>query len=129
MPRPPSKYPTELELEILKILWDANAATVREVRDTLAPIRDLAYTSVMTTMNIMVDKGYVTRRRTGPSYVYEPAVTEDAITKTMVRDLVDRAFEGSASALLLQLLDEKNLDPGELKELRRIINRKAREQA
>jgi len=129
MPRPPSKYPTELELEILKILWDAETATVREVRDTLAPKRDLAYTSVMTTMNIMVDKGYVTRRRTGPSYVYEPVVAEEEIMKNMVRDLVDRAFEGSASALLLQLLDDKELDADELKELRRVINRKTKERA
>ncbi|MCL4694715.1 MAG: BlaI/MecI/CopY family transcriptional regulator, partial [Candidatus Hydrogenedentes bacterium] len=63
MPRIPSRFPTDLELAILKILWQRGPSTVRQVRDELAKERDLAYTSVMTIMTIMADKGYVRRRK------------------------------------------------------------------
>ena len=125
MARPASKHPTELELEILKVLWRSGPLAVRQVRDALA--RDLAYTSVMTVMTIMLDKGYLIRRKEGASYVYRPLVTEQATRGQMLEDLVQRAFDGSAAAVMVNLLESADLDDAELSELRSLLKRKARE--
>ena len=129
MARPPSRHPTELELEILKVLWRDGPATVRAVRDALADQRDLAYTSVMTIMNIMVNKGYLKRAKQNGSYVYTPRVSEKVTTRGMLGDLVDRAFEGSAMAVMLNLLETSDIDAEELKRLRTLISHKAREKS
>jgi BlaI family transcriptional regulator, penicillinase repressor len=128
MARPASKYPTELELEILKVLWSAGPCSVRQVRDALVPFRDLAYTSVMTVMTIMVEKGYIQRTKQGGGYVYRPRVKQDSTVRGMLSDLVDRAFDGSAATLMVSLLETKDIDADELRQLRELINRKAREQ-
>lgn len=127
MARPTSKHPTELELEILKILWRDGPLSVRQVRDALACSRDLAYTSVMTIMNIMARKGYVSRKKSDGGYIYKSRVTQESTSKRMVRDLVERVFDGSAGALVLNLLKTTDLDDAELKALRELINRKAEE--
>ena len=127
MARPTSKHPTELELEILKILWRDGPVTVRQTRDALVAVRDLAYTSVMTVMTIMVKKGYLSRHKSGPGYVYQAKVSEAATTRKMLGDLIDRAFDGSAASLLVSLLETKDIDAEELKRLRALINRKAKE--
>lgn len=129
MTRPARKQPTQLELEILKILWDRGASTVREVRDALEETRDLAYTSVMTIMSIMHKKRYVQRRKKGNSYVYRPALKRDTATSTMVGDLVDRLFEGSATAAMLHLLETSDVDEKELQQLRALIDEKEAEQS
>jgi len=129
MARPASRHPTELELEILKVLWRDGPATVREVRDALAGFRDLAYTSVMTIMNIMRDKGYLKRAKQDGSYVYRPRVSEKVTTRRMLGDLVDRAFEGSAMAVMLNLLETSDIDGEELEQLRTLISRKSKEKS
>jgi BlaI family transcriptional regulator, penicillinase repressor len=128
MARPASRYPTALELEILKILWRGRPRSGREVRDALAPYRDLAYTSVMTMMKIMARKRFLRRKKTGGGYVYYPCVTEAEVTRGMLGDLVDRVFDGSAVAVMLNLLENSEIDQDELKELRKLIGRKAREE-
>ena len=127
MARPASRHPTELELEILKILWRDGPASGRQVRDALAETRDLAYTSVMTVMNIMTQKGYLRRAKQGGSYVYRPRVTEKATTRRMLGDLVDRVFDGSAASVMLNLLESAEIDPSELEQLRKLIHRKMKE--
>ena len=129
MARPPSQYPTGLELEILKILWRDGESPVRHVRDALAPLRDPAYTSVMTTMNIMRRKGYLKRRRNGKSFLYSPLVSEQATSRGMLSDLVERVFDGSARALMVNLLEAEGIGGGEIEELRALINEKARDAA
>jgi predicted transcriptional regulator len=129
MARPPSQYPTGLELEILKILWRDGESPVRHVRDALAPLRDLAYTSVMTTMSIMKRKGYLKRRRDGKSFYYSPLVTEEETSRGMLSDLVERVFDGSARALMVNLLEAEGIAGGEIEELRALINEKARDAA
>ena len=99
MARTASKYPTELELMILKILWREGSATIRIVRDLLADQRDLAYNSVMTIMNIMRRKGYLKRAKRDGSYVYSPQISEQATMRRMLSDLVDRVFDGSAAGV------------------------------
>ncbi len=129
MARPSSRYPTELELEILKVLWRDGPAPVRDVRDALAGFRDLAYTSVMTIMNIMTRKGYLTRTKQGGRYVYSTKISEKSISRKMLGDLVDRVFDGSAVAVMLNLLETADVDEAELKQLREMIERKIREES
>ena len=127
MPREASTHPTELELEILKVLWETGPAPVRTIRDALAARRALAYTSVMTMLNIMTDKGYVRRTKSGNSYVYRPVLNREKTMNRMLGDLVDRLFEGSAATAAVQLLETSDLDDEELKALRALIRRKTKE--
>jgi len=124
MARPSSRYPTELELEILKILWKNGPSPVREVRDALKDFRDLAYTSVMTILNIMVEKGYVQRAKVGNSYAYRACLDRESTERDMVRDLVERVFDGSAAAAMLHLIETADIDDAELERLRALIRRK-----
>ena len=125
MARPPSKHPTDLELEILKVLWRDGPATVRHVRQALAPGRKLAHTSVITMMNIMVNKGYLDRKKVGGSYVNRPLVSQEATTRRMLTDLVSRAFDGSAAAVVLNLLETSDLDAEEVRRIRKLLNGKS----
>ena len=127
MARPQSKHPTELELEILKVLWRDGWSSGRDVRDALAQFRNLAYTSVMTILGIMEQKGYVRRKKTGNSYVYSTRIREETVTRKMLRDLIDRAFHGSISTALVGLLESSEIDAEELRQLRELIQRKSRE--
>jgi BlaI family transcriptional regulator, penicillinase repressor len=132
MARPPLRHPTELELEILKILWQRSPLSVREVRDALAAgpgDRDPAHTSVITMLNIMVRKKYLRRTKSGNAYLYAPRVEADEVTGRMLGDLVDRVFDGSAKAVMLNLLEKADLDRQGLKELRDLIHRKEKEQS
>ena len=127
MARSASKHPTELELEILKIVWQVEPATVRQVRDALASVRDLAYTTVMTVMSIMADKGYLKRKKNGRSYVYEAVYREQKASRNMLQDVIDRVFGGSTTAVLQHLLESSEIDDEELRKIRSLINRKTRE--
>ena len=128
MARPTSRHPTELELEILKILWRQGPASGCQVRDALAPARELAYTSVMTILNIMTRKGYVRRKKEASGYVYRAAVAQDAAERGMLQDMVDRVFDGSAVAVVQHLIETSGLDADELTRIRQLIARKAKEQ-
>ena len=132
MVRPASEYPTELELQILKVLWARKAAlTVREIRDALAAGgRDLAHTSVITTLGTMVDKGQVEKLppEQGKALRFSPLRSEAEVARGMLGDLVDRVFDGSAAAVMLSLFDVSELDDEELQRLRKLFNKKMREQ-
>ncbi len=122
MPRPKLPHPTPGELEVLQILWETGPATVRDVLDVLeANERGRAYTSVMSLMNVMADKGLVKRTPQGRAFLYAPVMKKDAALGKMVRDLCRRAFEGSASTLVTRLLDETNPSDEELKAIRDAI--------
>jgi predicted transcriptional regulator len=124
VPRRASTRPTELELEILKTLWESSPATVRQVQAALASKRPLAVTSVTTVLNIMTRKGFLKRAKSGGVYVYSPTVTQTATANGMIRDLINRLFCGSAASLMLNLLSEQDLDEKTLKEIRSALNRK-----
>ena len=127
MARPRSEYPTELELQILKVLWQRSPLPVREVREALAATgRDLAHTSVITTLNVMVRKKYLRRRMQGNACLFEPRISREEASRRMLGDMVHRVFDGSAKAVLLGLFDCAELDASELKELRRLIDEKAK---
>ena len=127
MARQASKYPTELELEILKVLWQEGACSVSQVRKALAGVRDLAHTSVMTVMSIMADKGYVARTKQGNRHIYQAVMAEQDMSSNMLGDLVDRLFNGSAAAAMVNLLETSDLDTAELAELKQLILSKGKE--
>ncbi len=125
MARPPSKFPTELELQILKLLWRRAPLLAREVQQELADEgRKLAKTSVITTLNTMVDKKYLRRKKKANSYLFSPRITEDKVSFQVLGDVVDRVFDGSTAAVLARLFDITEVDDDELQELRRMIDQK-----
>jgi BlaI family transcriptional regulator, penicillinase repressor len=125
MGRPVSEHPTELEMRILKILWERSPLPVRDVRAALAEQgRGLAHTSVITTLNRMVGKRYLVRVMRGKEFLFSPAVEQREVRQRMLGDLVRRVFDGSPAAVVLSLLDVAEVDEQELEELRQIIGRK-----
>jgi predicted transcriptional regulator len=123
MPRPRHEHPTPAELEVLKILWDQGPSTVRQVMEVLNRQRRRAYTSVMSLLGVMTEKGLLKRRLKGRGYLYEARVARAKTLGQMLHDLLARAFEGSATALVAQLLDESSPSPRELEEIRQTIDR------
>ncbi len=130
MARPNSEYPTELELQILKVLWDQSPLTVRDVRGALAAGgRELAHTTVITMLGTMVDKGQLKKLAPveGKAFRFAPLIQRDDVSRGMLGDLVERVFDGSAEAVMLSLFDMKELDEVELASLRKLLNKKMRE--
>src|SRR5690606_17038940 len=119
-----SEHPTELELEILKVLWQESPLPVRDVRKRLEEEagRPLAHSSVITMLNIMVRKGYLRRKRDGKAFLFAPKIAKDRVSGGVLRDVVAKLFDGSASAMVLNLLETADLDEDEMKELRRMVN-------
>lgn len=120
-----TKTLTEQELEIMKVVWDRGEATVRDVVAVLSEQRQIAYTTVMTLMNILEQKGHLKKRQVDRAFVYKPAHAQEQVIGSMVRDFVDRVFNGSAAPLLVHLVDDKKLTEKELNEIREIVRRKA----
>jgi predicted transcriptional regulator len=114
--------PTDSELAILRILWERGPATVRQVHEALADTRDTGYTTTLKLMQIMAEKGLVERDERARTHVYSAAVNEQQTQRQLVKDLVDRAFGGSAAALVLHALNSEGATAAELKEIRKLIN-------
>ena len=106
----------------MKIVWHKGEVTVRDVYETLLEHRKIAYTTVMTMMRVLEKKGYVKTRRENRAYVYRPARPERQVVRSMVREFVDRVFNGSASPLLVHLVEDGNLSADEFDELQRLIS-------
>ncbi|MEX2026971.1 MAG: BlaI/MecI/CopY family transcriptional regulator [Pirellulaceae bacterium] len=130
MARPKSEHPTELELRILKILWDRSPLPVREIRQGLADGGHvIAHTSTITTLNAMVKKRYLRRQMQANACLFSPRVAREEVSRRMLTDVVRRVFDGSAKEVVLSLFDQQEIDVGELKELRSLINRKLKRQS
>ncbi len=129
MARPASEHPTKLELEILKILWNDAPLPVREVRARLEANanRPLAHSSVITMLNIMYRKGFLRRRKKGNAFLFSPKVKKENVTGRIMNDLLSRLFNGSPSAMVLNVLETTDLDSNELDEIRKLVTRKAKE--
>ena len=113
--------PTTAELEILSVLWDLGPATVREVHDIIDKRKPTAYTTVLKLMQIMDEKGLVERDRRAKAHIYRPQHAQDETQKTLVADLLDRAFRGSALRLVQHVLETKPASEQELIEIRKLI--------
>jgi BlaI family penicillinase repressor len=119
--RTKSRTLTEQELEIMKVVWELQTATVRDVYEALLRRRKIAYTTVMTMMNILEEKGYLKKRAEDKAHVYRPAQAKAKVIRAMVQEFVQRVFNGSAEPLLVQLVKDRRLSPEELEKIARTI--------
>ncbi len=115
----------ELQLRIMQVLWDEGPATVAEVQERLDG-EPLAYTTVATMLRKMENRGLVRHETVERRFVYEPAVSLDAVTRSMTADLVDRLFRGSMADAVSHLLESREVSPGELARLEQIIQQRRR---
>jgi len=109
-------------LAILRVLWDRGPSTVRQVNDVLSVARETGYTTTLKLMQIMSDKGLVTRDERDRTHVYAARLSQSQTQRQLVSDLVDRAFGGSATALVLQALNAHPASESELSEIQRLID-------
>jgi BlaI family transcriptional regulator, penicillinase repressor len=120
VPRHPPK-PTASELDILRVLWDRGPSTVREVHDVLAETKNMGYTTVLKLLQIMTAKGMVKRDEEARAHVYQARQPADKTKRQLVGDLLQRAFSGSASDLMLHALSGSKTSPEEIEEIRRML--------
>lgn len=121
----PTEHLGKLQLAIMRVLWSDGESTVAEVHRTLEPSHGLAPTTIATMLKKMEGKGVVTHRTEGRRFIYRPTISEDAVTRSMVADLKERLFGGSAAALVSHLLQDHEVDDDELAALRRQIEQAA----
>jgi predicted transcriptional regulator len=114
--------PTDAELEILNVLWQRGASTVRDVFEALGKTKPIGYTTVLKFMQIMAEKGLVRRDEEQRAHVYTATVPQAETQRQMVSDLLRRAFDNSASQLVMQALANKKTSPEELAEIRRLLD-------
>ena len=118
----------DLQYAIMRVLWDQKEATAAEVHQALLDERGLAPTTIATMLNKLEKKGVVTHRSEGRQYIYRAVVAERDVRRSMVSELVERAFQGDAAALVNHLLEERDIDPEELETLKALISARAREE-
>jgi predicted transcriptional regulator len=121
MARPRSTQPTDAELAILRVLWRRGSSSVRQVHDELRSVRATGYTTILKLLQIMFEKGLVLRDESQRTHIYRPAAPEQDTQRRLVRNLLDRAFGGSARKLILQALDATEASPEELAEIRKLL--------
>ena len=110
------------ELAIMKVVWRLKDVSVRQVYETLRERRPVAYTTVMTMMNTLEGKGYLKKELDGRAFRYRPAVPERRVVTRMVKEFVERVFDGSTAPLLAHLVTSTELSDEEREELRRLID-------
>ena len=120
VPNKPKPTLTGQELEIMKVVWKLGTPTVRQVYEDLLDRRKVAYTTVMTMMKILEQKGYLRKKQADRAHVYTPAQPQRKVIGAMVRDFVNRVFNGSAEPLLVHLVEEHDLSPQDLEEIARL---------
>jgi BlaI family transcriptional regulator, penicillinase repressor len=115
---------TDQELEIMKIVWQRGSATVREVYEELLKSRKVAYTTVMTMMGILEQKGRLTKTSRDRAYVYSPSEPQQKVVGSMVQEFVKRVFDGSAKPLLVHLAENKKISQQELDEISQLLKKR-----
>ena len=121
MARKESTTLTEAELRLMNVLWDRGPSTVKDVLDALPDDPPLAYTTILTFLRILEDKGYLEHEKDGRAFLYKPRVPRDQARQSAVRQILSRFFEGSAEQLVLNLLNTEKLSSEEMKSLRKLI--------
>ncbi|MEJ2004381.1 MAG: BlaI/MecI/CopY family transcriptional regulator [Cyclobacteriaceae bacterium] len=114
--------PTEKELEILQVLWKEGASTVRQINDVLSESRDVGYTTTLKFLQIMHEKGLVIREKQGKTHIYSASLSESQAQQSLVKDLLDSAFKGSAMKLVMGALGSKKSSKKELDEIRKYLD-------
>lgn len=124
--RPKKNVLTDLELEIMKVIWRRETATVREVYEELLTQRKIAYTTVMTMMGVLERKGRVVKQENIRAYIYSAAEPPADVVGSMVQDFLKRVFDGSAKPLLLHLVENEKVSREELDDIRKRVKAKRR---
>ena len=114
--------PSNSELEILHVLWRKGPQTVREIHPALRRKREIGYTTVLKTLQVMAEKELVTRDESARSHVYRAAVPEKSVKRRLVSDMLDRVFEGSAANLVMQALSTKRASAEDIRKIRKLLN-------
>ncbi len=120
--KPVLPKPTEAELELLRVLWDRGPSTVREIHEASADEKETGYTTTLKILQNMAAKGLVLRDEAQRSHVYSAAIKAEQTQRQLVKDLLHRAFGGSAAQLVVQALSAKKASPEELAEIRRLLD-------
>lgn len=116
--------PTNQELEIMKVIWKRGSSTVREVYEELLTRRKIAYTTVMTMMGTLEQKGHLRKSEQGRAYVYVPVESQTKVVGNMVQEFVKRVFNGSSRPLLVHLVETLEGDAGQLEEIQQLLRKK-----
>lgn len=121
--------PTEAELAILQIIWQAGPATVRQVNDVLNTQREVGYTTTLKLMQIMTEKGLLTREKSGKTHIYQAAAKREATQKVLLDRFLTNTFGGSAMQLVLQALGNGKTSPDEIEQIRAYLDQLENEQS
>ena len=128
MPKKPSEIRLgRLELQIMNVVWDRREATVHDVKDAISRGRKPAYSTILTMMRKLEAKGYLEHEVDERTYVYQATVSRQAVRKGMLGDLLERVFEGSPSLLMSSLVQENRITEEELREIRKVIGKRRRQ--
>ena len=122
MPKRKLPRPTDAELEILRVLWRRGPSTMREVHDELTAAHPTVYTTVLKLMQIMAEKGLVRRDEGQRAHVYEARLAREETQAQLLGDLLDRAFDGSAAKLVMQVLSSKRATADEIEQIRAVLD-------
>ena len=122
MPRPTSVQPTQVEMQILRILWDLGPSPVREIHKRLEAAKGTNYSTTVKMLSVMLQKGLVKRDEDAQPHVYRPSLTRAKTGKRLLDDLVEKVYNGSAMSLVLQALSSGNATKEELDEVRRMLD-------
>ena len=122
MPPKQSETLTDAELRVMKVLWHKGSGTVQQVLDSLTERPALAYNSILTTIRILERKGYLKHSKDGRAHIYSPVVQQQDATRTEIRHLVSRFFRDSHEDLVLNILEDRGINPEELDRLRKMLD-------
>ena len=123
MPRRPSSKPTEVELQILGVLWARGPSTVREVHNALEDDRDTGYSTTLKMMQIMTEKGLLLKDDSQRPQVYRPAISQEQAQMQFVDDLIQRVFGGAADKLILRAINSRHVSPKDLEQIRKLLKK------
>lgn len=123
MPRPTSSQPTDVELQMLRVLWEQGPSTARQIHNQLAGDRDTNYSTTVKMLSVMLDKRLVKRDETVRPQVYRPAASQAHTQQRMLKDMIQRVYDGSAGSLVLQALASQKASSEELAKIRRLLSK------
>ena len=122
MARSRSQQPTEVELLILRALWERSPLTARQIHNELLKTREANYSTTVKMLSVMLDKGLVKRDESATPQVYRPASSQKVTQKKMLRDLIQKVYDGSSSSLVMQALSTRKSTPEELARIRKLLD-------
>jgi predicted transcriptional regulator len=122
MARPPSPQPTEVELQILRVIWELSSATARQIHERLSADRDTNYSTTVKMLSVMLEKNLIRRDESVRPQVFRAVLTQAKAQRSMLRDLVQRVYDGSTGSLVLQALASERASVEELAQIRKLLD-------